>query len=246
MDALSPLQIGYFVVILIVSFSLRGSAGFGGLNGPLLMVVLPAKVVVPALVFLGILSSAAIVVRDYRHILWSAVRQTLPYGIAGTAAGLFLFDALETQELEKGLGLFILFYGLYSLWCLVHRPKPLNVAPGIIAGVMGTTSGVIGTMFGALAGIFVAVFLDILRLDKRTFRVTMAATLMLMGIARAGGYVSVGAVTEDVVIIIVAALPLMGIGVVLGNRLHTGLNQMGFSRLIGLLFVVIGGFLFIR
>ena len=246
MDALSPLGIAYFVIILIVSFSLRGSAGFGGLNGPLLMVVLPAKVVVPALVFLGILSSAAIVVHDYRHILWSAVRQTLPYGIAGTAAGLFLFDALDTRQLEKGLGLFILVYGLYSLWRLVLPPKPLRVAPGVIAAAMGTASGVIGTMFGALAGIFVAVFLDVLRLDKRAFRVTMAATLMLMGIARAGGYISVGAVTREVMITFAAALPLMGIGVVLGNRLHTGLNQMGFYRLIALLFVVIGGFLFVR
>ncbi len=246
MEALTPLEIVYFVVILIVSFALRGSAGFGGLNGPLLMVVLPAKVVVPALVFLGVLSSAAIVVRDYRHIHWSAVRQTLPYGIAGTAAGLLLFKALETRELEKGLGLFILLYGLYSFWRLTHPPKPLKVAPGLIAAVMGTTSGVIGTMFGALAGIFVAVFMDMLRLDKRVFRVTMAATLMLMGIARAGGYIAVGAVTEEVAIIIAAALPLMGIGVVLGNRLHTRLNQQGFNRLIGYLFIVIGGFLFLR
>ena len=33
MDQLSPLGIAYFVFIMVFSFAMRGSAGFGGLNG---------------------------------------------------------------------------------------------------------------------------------------------------------------------------------------------------------------------
>ncbi len=42
------------------------------------------------------------------------------------------------------------------------------------------------------------------------------------------------------------ALPLLGLGVILGQRLHASLNQQGFNRLVGILFVTIGAFLFVR
>jgi uncharacterized membrane protein YfcA len=246
MDALTAFEIGYVVLILIVSFAVRGSAGFGGLNGPLLMVVLPAKVVVPALVFLGVVSSGAIVIRDYRHIDWTAVWRTLPYGIVGTLIGLWLFKTLDTIAIEKGLGIFLLCYGAYALWRTSQATRQPKVSAHALAAVMGTLSGVIGTMFGAMAGVFVAVFLDILKLAKSAFRVTMAATLMTMGVFRAVGYVVVGAVTNEVLVLIAVALPLIGIGVFLGNRMHARFNQQGFSRFVGVLFVVIGSFLFLR
>ena len=246
MDALTPFQLAYVALILVASFAVRGSAGFGGLNGPLLMVVLPAKMVIPGLVFLGVVSSGAIVVRDYRHIDWSAVWRTLPYGIVGTVIGLWLFDRLDANAIEKGLGAFLLVYGLFALWRIERAPRHSKIPPRVLAGVMGTLSGVIGTMFGAMAGVFVAVFLDSLRLAKSAFRVTVAAILLIMGTFRAAGYVMVGAVTTDVLILTGVALPLIGIGIVLGNRMHARLNQKGFSRLVGVLFVLIGTFLFVR
>jgi len=246
MEALTTFDLVYFVAVMVLSFAVRGSAGFGGLNAPLLMIVMPAKVIVPALVMLGILSSAAIVKRDHRFIEWRAVRQTLPYGIVGIVAGLWLFKSLDAKFIEKGLGLFILCYGIYALWRLVHPPKPVRISPRLLAAAMGLTSGLIGTMFGALAGIFVAVYLDILHLPKHEFRATMAGTLMLMGIARALGYLSVGAIDREVLVTFAVALPLMAVGVVLGHRMHAMLNQQGFGRMVGVLFVLIGGFLFAR
>jgi hypothetical protein len=246
MGALTTFDLVYFVAIMVLSFSVRGSSGFGGLNAPLLMIVMPAKVIVPALVMLGVLSSAAIVVRDHRFIDWRAVRQTLPYGIVGIVAGLWLFKSLDARFIEKGLGLLIACYGLYALWRIARPPKALRFAPGLLAAIMGVTSGVVGTMFGALAGVFVAVYLDVLHLPKHEFRATMAATLLLMGIARAAGYVSVGAVDREVLVTFAVALPLMAIGVVLGHRMHAMLNQQNFSRLTSVLFVLIGSFLVAR
>jgi hypothetical protein len=246
MDALSPLEIIYVVVILITSFAIRGSAGFGGLNGPLLMVVLPAKVVVPGLVFLGIVSSGAIVYRDHRHIEWPAVWRTLPFGIAGTVIGLWLFKTLHTHAIERGLGVFLCCYGMYALWRTSVPLRAPAVAPNFLAAVMGTASGIVGTVFGAMAGLFVAVFLDLLKLAKFAFRATMAATLMTMGLFRAAGYLSVGAITSEVLTLVAVAMPLIGIGVMLGHRMHASLNQTNFNRFVGALFVVIGVFLAVR
>ena len=246
MESLSAFQLVYLVLILVASFAVRGSAGFGGLNGPLLMVVLPAKVVIPGLVFLGVVSSGAIVARDYRHIEWPAVWRTLPYGIVGTELGLWLFKSLDANAIEKGLGAFLVAYGVFAFWRVGRAPRHSRIPPGMLAGVMGTLSGVIGTMFGAMAGVFVAVFLDILKLAKGAFRATMAAILLAMGVFRAAGFIAVGAVTTEVLILIGVALPLIGIGIVLGNRMHARLDQRAFSRLVGVLFVAIGAFLLLR
>lgn len=246
MDQLSAWGLVYFVVIMVLSFSVRGSAGFGGLNAPLLLIVLPAKVIVPALVMLGVLSSAAIVARDYRSIRWHFVVRTLPYALVGVVFGVLAFERLDTREIERGLGAFILAYGLYSQWRVGRPLRTSRIPPGLLAAVMGWTAGLISTMFGALAGVFVAVYFDILDMHKREFRATMAATLVLLGIARSIGYFAVDAITTDVMIAFAAALPLMGLGVVLGDRLHAYLNQTAFSRLVSVLFVLIGGFLLLR
>ena len=246
MDELSPLGIAYFVFIMVFSFAMRGSAGFGGLNAPLLLIILPAKIIVPAIVMLGILSSAAIVAKDGKHIQWGPVGHTLPAGITGVVIGVLLFKNLEAREIEKGLGLFILCYGLYALYRHSRPPGRLRISPRVAAWAMGATGGLVGTMFGALAGVFIAVYFDLLHLPKREFRATMAMTLLLMGIARAVGYLWAGAVTRDVMIAFAAALPLMGLGVILGNHLHARLNQLGFNRLVAVLFVLIGTFLLIR
>lgn len=247
MEQLSAWGLVYFVVVMVLSFSVRGSAGFGGLNAPLLLIVLPAKVIVPALVLLGILSSAAIVARDHRYIQWRHVARTLPYGFAGVALGVLAFREMDAKEIERGLGLFILCYGLYAQWRVAHPSTGTpRIPPRLLAGVMGLVAGLVGTMFGALAGVFVAVYFDVLDMPKHEFRATMAATLVLMGIARAIGYIAVDAITTDVMIAFAAALPLMAIGVVLGHRLHASLNQAGFGRLVSVLFVLIGGFLLLR
>lgn len=246
MDQLSIGGLVYFVVVMILSFSVRGSAGFGGLNAPLLLIVLPAKVIVPALVMLGVLSSLAIVMRDHRFIQWRHVARTLPYGLIGVVLGVLVFKELDAKAIEKGLGLFILGYGLYSQWRVSRPPGPSRVPPNLLAAVAGLVAGLIGTMFGALAGVFVAVYFDVLGMSKHEFRATMAATLFLMGIGRTIGYLAVDAINADVMIAFAAALPLMGLGVVLGHRLHAQLNQAGFARLVSVLFVLIGSFLLFR
>lgn len=246
MAELGPLALLYAAVVLVLSFALRGSAGFGGLNAPLLVLVVPPKIMIPALVMLGILSSWAIVARDWRHIEWKAVRQVLPYGFVGIAIGAWMFKTLDPAFILKGLGVFVIGYGLNAMWRSTRPPAPLRAAPHALAAVMGTISGFIGTLFGALAGVFVAVFLDLLRLDKRAFRVTMAATLLVMGIGRTVGFAAVGAIGQDVLIAFAASLPLMGLGVVLGHRIHANLDPFWFARLVAMLFVVTGTLLLLR
>lgn len=77
LDSLSAVEIAFCFVVLLLAYGLRGSAGFGGAVGmPLLALVIPIKVLVPAWTLLGIASSIAILGRDRRLVASAGATST--------------------------------------------------------------------------------------------------------------------------------------------------------------------------
>ncbi|MGP1609954.1 MAG: TSUP family transporter, partial [Burkholderiales bacterium] len=109
-----------------------------------------------------------------------------------------------------------------------------------ITPVAGTFAGFIGTMFGSMAGMFFAIYLDILRHSRDAFRATVAAILFALGILRGGAYIAAGEFTQDVLIACAAALPLMALGIFIGNRIHANLNDVAFKRMVAVLLIISG------
>lgn len=235
MDTLSVPQLLFFCIVLVFSYSVRGSAGFGGATVPLLALIMSLKIVVPLVTFLGLLSSCAILLKDYRHVSWRDTRNVIPYCVIGVLIGLYFFKTLDARSLAHALGILVLVYGSYSLWTTVRPGSSFRFPLKAVTPLMGTVAGFIGTLFGAMAGMFFAIYLDYLKLGKNEFRATIAAILFALGMFRGLGYVSVGAFDRDVLIVCAAAVPLMAIGVFLGNRIHANLNQIAFKRLIAII-----------
>jgi len=246
MDALTLPQIAYFGVVLILSYAVRGSVGFGGVTVPLLALVMSLKIVVPMVTFLGLLSSLVILAKDYRHVVWRDALRILPYCLLGVLIGLYFFKTLDARTLAHALGVVVLVYGGYSLWVTV-RPG-LNWRPAIqaVTPVAGTIAGFVGTIFGSMAGMFFAIYLDLLKLGKNEFRATVAAILFALGLFRGVGYAAVGAFEHDALIACAAALPLMLVGVFLGNHIHANLNPIAFKRLVALILIASGAPLLLR
>jgi uncharacterized membrane protein YfcA len=69
-------------------------------------------------------------------------------------------------------------------------------------------------------------------MTKAAFRATMSAMIFTISVARTLGYAAVGELTWDSVILCAAALPAMGIGLLIGDRLHTGLSPLAFQRFV--------------
>jgi uncharacterized membrane protein YfcA len=222
------------VAVLLINFMLRGSLGFGGALGlPLLALVLPIKVLAPAWSLVGIISSAAIVGKDRQHVDRRQYLGLLPGCALGILAGLFVFKALDATLLGRLLGGFIILYAAYSWW-MTTRPagaKP-PVPPRILRPVASFFSGAVGTIFGSMASIFFAMYLDAGGASKHALRATLSAMLITLSVARTIGYAAVGELTLDSLILCAAALPAMGIGLLVGDRIHTGLSQAGFQRLV--------------
>lgn len=236
----------FFAVVVCVSYAIRGSAGFGGVTVPLLALIMSVKTIAPMVTFLGLLSSWAILRKDYRYVSWPALWKVMPWCMIGVGLGLYFFKTLDSRTLGKALGAFVLAYGAHALWRTV-RPAPERRMPmRAITPVAGGLAGFVGTMFGANAGMFFAIYLDLLKFAKVEFRATVAAILFGLGIMRGAGYVSVGAYDRDALIVCAAALPLMAIGIWAGNHIHANLEPLKFKRLVAAVLIASGVPLMLR
>jgi hypothetical protein len=91
-----------------------------------------------------------------------------------------------------------------------------------------------------MASVFFAMYFDALRRAKEQFRATMNAILLALVVLRGAGYWAVGEYTRDVLLIAAIALPMMLVGIFIGNRVHTGLNELAFRRLVSGALIVSG------
>ena len=81
--------------MIVVSYAVRGSTGFGAAAAmPLLGLVVPIKILVPAWSLLGAASSIALVAREYRQVALRELVRTIPSGLVGIAIGLTVFKLL--------------------------------------------------------------------------------------------------------------------------------------------------------
>lgn len=232
--SLSPLEIAYCVVALLLGYGLRGSTGFGGALGmALLVVVIPIKVMVPAWTLLSITSSITILGHDRKHIAWRDVIPFLPWCMLGIALGLYFFTKLDASTLARSMGVFVLLYAVFSLWSTVRPEAGLRVSPGVVTPITGVGAGVVGTVFGTMATFFFVMYLDARKLAKHAFRATMSAMLLALAVVRGIGYYAVGEFTRDSLLVFAAAFPVMLIGIYAGNRIHLSIAELAFKRLVG-------------
>jgi len=245
-EVLTPSQLLFFSAVIVVSYAIRGTAGFGGVTVPLLAWILSIKVIALMVTMLGLVSSAAILLRDWRHVVWKDIWPLMPWCLLGVGTGLYFFNSLDETTLTRGLAAFVIGYGFWSLLCSYRAHPGARVPPRAAPAIAGATGGFVGTLFGTNAGMFFAIYLNMLGHGKLAFRATVAAALFALGLLRGGGYLSVGAVDREALLVCTAGLPLMLAGVFLGDRIHARINERMFTRMVALILVGSGVPLLLR
>ena len=229
--------------IVGIAYLVRGVAGFGsGLIAiPLLALILPLTIVVPLVVLLDYLASAAQGLNNRAEIQWQEIVSLLPFSLMGVAAALYLFRVVDVQLLSKGLGLFILLYAGYTL----IAKESGNLGSRLWAAPAGVCGGLIGTLFGT-GGPFYVLYLKHRGLAKSRFRATFATVFLLDGAARLTGYLYFGFYERDNLGLIALCLPIMAAGIFIGGRIHTGMSQKSFQTALSMLLLVSGTSLMLK
>ena len=233
--------------MIVVSYAVRGSTGFGAAAAmPLLGLVVPIKILVPAWSLLGAASSIALVAREYRQVALRELVRTTPSGLVGIAIGLTVFKLLDARALTVGLGVLVIAYGVYVLWGARRPAGRMPLPPRLVAPLAGILGGAVGTTFGTMASIFYAIYFDAIRLAREHFRATMSAMILALSVMRIVGYFAVGEFSLEVLVWFAVTFPLMLIGIFIGDRFYTGLSDLTFRRLIGAVLIVSGAALLVK
>ena len=101
---------------MVAAYTARGASGFGAAVAmPLLGLVVPLKILVPAWTLVGIAAGVALLGEDRKNVSWREMAKLVPGCLLGIAIGLYVFTILSSEVLAKWLGIMVLLYGLYSL-----------------------------------------------------------------------------------------------------------------------------------
>lgn len=235
MEALSPAQLAFCALVVMLAFAVRGTTGFGGnaIAVPLLTLMLPIQNVVAAVTVLTILSSLGHWRNDWRKIVWAEIFPAAPFTLIGVVVGLYLFQALDARTLTRAFGVFVIVYAVYAIVTAERIASPPKKLLWPLAVVLCTLAGLVGTLFGGAAGPIYVVYLSTLRLPKDSFRVTITTILMTQAAMRITGYIKIGFYDADTLLMLAAALPLMLIGARLGGLIAGRINQLMFNRIVG-------------
>jgi hypothetical protein len=225
--------------ILLFAYFIRGITGFGsGLIAiPLLAHFLPLTFVVPMLLALDFVASIVLSRHTHLQVRWDEIRVLIPTSLAGMLIGAVLLVNLPREPLLVGLGLFVIFFGLRYLFN-VHGEKPISRWWSLPTGLSG---GLIGAMFGTGGPPYV-VYLTHRLHDKTQLRGTLSGLFMLEGALRIATFLFMGLLLQpDILKSLLLSLPLMGLGLYLGNRVHLGITRRQQMALIGVLLLGSGG-----
>ena len=240
--ALDPGALAYAAGVLLLAYVVRGIAGFGSglIAVPLLSTLAPVAAVVPVVVSLDYVGSAGQSARNVGRVAWAEQLTLIPFTLCGVAMGLLVLRGVPTSVLSRALGGFVIAYAIYQL--LPLPPLRGSRVSAISCGLMG---GLVGTLFGT-GGPFYAIYFNLRGLEKSEFRATFATNFLIDGGVRLAAYALAGLLGWATLTSVAAALPLVALGLWLGGRIHLGLSQRGFVRLVSLILVASGTALLLR
>lgn len=233
---LTPLETLVCVVIIFISYVVKGLSGFGSglIAVPLLAFFLPITFIVPLLGLLSYSGTIAQSVQLRRQVMWRDVWPLLPFSLAGISLAVWLLVNLDPQLLVRGLALFVVAYSIYAL-----LPIPDLRGSRWWAIPAGSLGGIVGALFGT-GGPFYVIYLKLRGLDKGQFRASIVLIFLVDGGVRIMGYALSGLYTTNVILMLLILLPVLVLAMLVGNHLHIKLNQVYFNRLISSLLLVSG------
>ncbi len=242
-DLPAPALVGVASAVLL-AYTIFGATGFGSsiVAVPLVAHVLPLTISVPLISCLDVFASTSTAWRHRDHIGWTEFRHLAPAAVIGIALGATLLLNLPPEPALLTLGVFVTVYGSYLL---SGAPRPQR-APRWLAWPIGVTGGVFSALFGTGGPLYV-VYLSARLHDKAALRATAALMVSLSVWLRLALFVATGVLLHAPLLLFAAALlPVMVLGVFVGNRVHGRLSSGGVLRLIAALLVVNGATLLVR
>jgi hypothetical protein len=203
---------------------------------PLLAHFLPLTFVVPLILVTDFLASLVLGAHTRHHARWDEIKPLLPFSALGVLIGTTLLVSLPKAPLLVALGLLVLLFGARSILNL-HGTRTISRRWAMPAGLTG---GAIGALFGAGGPPYV-IYLNHRLHDKGELRASFSGLFFIEGALRIIVFLGAGLLlNQELWLTIFAAVPLVALGLFLGNRVHIGLSPAQMQRIMGGILLVSG------
>jgi hypothetical protein len=156
------------------------------------------------------------------------LRSILPPMGIGVLAGILAFHSIQGLILKKGFGLLVIILSARELNRLVRKRPEHKTLSRPASAVCIALAGFIHGMY-ASGGPLLIYALGRLNLPKSVFRSTLAAVWLLFSIVLTASYLIGGNFSHESLVMITILLPLIIIGLFLGEWLHHHIDEYRFK-----------------
>lgn len=232
-----------WVVLLVffVSSFLRSVVGFGNalIAMPLLAVLLGIGTATPLVALTGPLLSFGILILDWRKVNLRSTWRLLLASVLGIPLGLLFLHNGSEELVKTVLALVLILFGAYSLF---SRQIPLlgdrwAIPFGFIAGILGGAYNTNGPP--------IVVYSSLKRWKPDQFRSTLQGYFLPTGLIVAASHGLSGMWSGEVMNLFVYSIPVHIAAIAAGNWLHHRIPEGRFDRIVYILLILLGAFLWL-
>ncbi len=239
---MSPIYLLYLLPLIFLAYFLKATAGFGSM---IVMLAVGSLIIgpVPALLltaFLDVVGGLALLKIDSTK---DSKRLWVPLSLAmliGVALGALLLKLVALPKLQYVLGVTLLVVGLWLI--LFKRPNtdlPSQAMPAthstkdlIVCFVSGTSGGLTGISAPPVLYYFAN------RFGKEALRRILTRIFLVESLTRITTYSLFGVMQLRIVLFGLAAIPVMYLGLYVGNHAFFKIPETWFRRLAGVIAVL--------
>lgn len=236
MDLYSWLLVGLVVIMTGISKSAFAGA-LGVFAVPLLMLTMPPaqaiSLILPILIVADVMSVKSYWKKWDNRLILSLV----PGALVGIALAHWVIKEVTPELLGLGIGLICILFSLKNLLMKQTQIKAINNPLG--AGIMSGISGLSSTLVHA-GGPPLLIYFSAIGLSPKQFVASASIFYALMNLVKLAGFVSLGLLTPDLLVIAFAFVPLALLGNWLGVKIHGRLDVAAFMKVMNGLLLVLG------
>lgn len=233
--------IALFIIIILIASILQTSTGFGFsiMATPFLLLMFEAREAIQINLILSLVISCALILKVRKDVDIGILKRFISGSLIGLAIGISIFLAMDMTWLKLGVSILILI--LTALLMLHFRIKQTKNRDFLIGGLSGALTTSIG-----MPGPPILLYFSGTNMSKEKLRgTTLAFYLFIYSISLVIQVIFAG--TNKVIwLSSLQALPLVIIGLFLGQILFKWINQTVFRILTYVLLVFTGVYLLVQ
>lgn len=243
------LQLVFLVVFVVFLGSLtRSTFGFGDsvVSMPLLALLpIPLSLAISLIGLTGLSVGLIALFSARKHIDRRILFLLLASTLVGIPIGLYLVTNVPQESVTRILGVFLFFYGLYSLFKqrlsleLPQRWKESSLLPlpfGLLSGILGSAYN--------MNGVPIVVYGTFRDWEMETFQSTLQTHFIFSSLLVVFGHAVSGLWSKDLLLVFVASLPAVYLAHKLGHGIRKRMPVRQFEVLLFIFITVLGVLLF--